>query len=309
MLGQLNLQGKDMVEVAIERIKTFEPPEGYYLAFSGGKDSVVIKRLCEMAGVKFDAHYNITTVDAPELVQFVKSMPDVQMEKARYDDGSQITMWNLIPKKRMPPTRIVRYCCKYLKEGMIKKGFITLFAVLIMAVLTLSFDTEAKTVKRYATKTVNLKERPNTKSKTVCKVKRGKKLTVIKTGKKWAKVKYKGKTLRVQKKYLNDEGLPSANMAKRYIKKLRVTPVRWHGRKYTYYTSRMLPIWRLPVKGIHLDKNGMWCDQDDYIVLGSSIANKKSRRVFSTPFGKYGKVYDTGGWSTPAWLCDTAVNW
>lgn len=117
MLGQLNLAGKDMVEVAIERIKTFEPPEGYYLAFSGGKDSVVIKRLCEMAGVKFDAHYNITTVDAPELVQFVKSMPDVQMEKARYTDGSQITMWNLIPKKRMPPTRIVRYCCKYLKEG------------------------------------------------------------------------------------------------------------------------------------------------------------------------------------------------
>lgn len=25
-------------------------------------------------------------------------------------------MWNLIPKKKMPPTRIARYCCQYLKE-------------------------------------------------------------------------------------------------------------------------------------------------------------------------------------------------
>jgi phosphoadenosine phosphosulfate reductase len=26
-------------------------------------------------------------------------------------------MWNLIPKKLMPPTRLVRYCCSELKEG------------------------------------------------------------------------------------------------------------------------------------------------------------------------------------------------
>lgn len=192
---------------------------------------------------------------------------------------------------------------------MIKKGFATLFAVLIMAVLILSFDTEAKTVKRYATKTVSLKDRPNTKSKTVCKINRSTKVMVIKTRGSWATVKYKSETCYVQKKYLNAEGLPSKKKAKKYIKQLRSNPVRWHGRKYTYYTSRQFPIWRLPVKGIHLDKNGMWCDQDDYIVLGSSISNKKSRRVFATPFGKYGKVYDTGGYSTPSYLCDTAVNW
>ena len=117
MLGQLNLAGKDMVEVAIDRLKTFEPPEGYYLAFSGGKDSVVIKRLAEMAGVKFDAHYTLTSVDPPELVQLIKSMPDVIIEKPRFEDGTQITMWNLIPKKKMPPTRVVRYCCHSLKEN------------------------------------------------------------------------------------------------------------------------------------------------------------------------------------------------
>ena len=45
MIDQLNMSGKTKVETAIERIKTFEPPEGYFLAFSGGKDSVVIKAL------------------------------------------------------------------------------------------------------------------------------------------------------------------------------------------------------------------------------------------------------------------------
>ena len=67
-IEQLNIAGKSKIEVAIERFRTFEPNEGYYIAFSGGKDSVVIKALADMAGVKYDAHYNVTSVDPPELV-------------------------------------------------------------------------------------------------------------------------------------------------------------------------------------------------------------------------------------------------
>lgn len=104
------------VDIAIQRLRYFEPPEGYALKYSGGKDSVCILRLAQMAGVKFDAKYNLTTVDPPELVRFVKATPGVQIEKARYKDGTPVTMWNLIPKKRMPPTRLVRYCCDYFKE-------------------------------------------------------------------------------------------------------------------------------------------------------------------------------------------------
>lgn len=124
-IHQLNFSGKDRVETSIERFKLFEPPEGYYLAFSGGKDSVVIKALADMSGVKYDAHYNLTSVDPPELVQFIKEHhPDVIIERPKYKDdyknpklaGKQITMWNLIPEKKMPPTRVVRYCCSELKE-------------------------------------------------------------------------------------------------------------------------------------------------------------------------------------------------
>lgn len=116
MIHQLNIHGKDKVQVAIDRLKAFEPPEGYYLAFSGGKDSVVIKALANMAEVKYDAHYNLTSVDPPELVQFIKTFDDVQIDIPKDKDGHQITMWNLIPKKKLPPTRIARYCCQALKE-------------------------------------------------------------------------------------------------------------------------------------------------------------------------------------------------
>lgn len=109
----------EKVKTSIERLKAFEPKngEGYYLAFSGGKDSVVTKALMDMAGVKYDAHYRVTSVDPPELVRFIKQKhPDVKQEIPHDRDGKPITMWNLIPRKMMPPTRIARYCCAELKE-------------------------------------------------------------------------------------------------------------------------------------------------------------------------------------------------
>ena len=111
-------QVRTKVENAIKRLQSFEPPEGNYVAFSGGKDSQCIYHLCQMAGVKFDAHYSVTSVDPPELVHFIKRQyPDVIFDFPRYADGSRITMWNLIPKYSMPPTRMVRYCCEELKES------------------------------------------------------------------------------------------------------------------------------------------------------------------------------------------------
>ena len=109
---------QEKVNMSIERLKAFEPEEGYYLAFSGGKDSVVCKALLDMAGCKYDAVYRVTSVDPPELVRFIKEKhPDVVREVPRYDNGKPITMWNLIPKKLMPPTRVARYCCQFLKES------------------------------------------------------------------------------------------------------------------------------------------------------------------------------------------------
>jgi phosphoadenosine phosphosulfate reductase len=108
-----NLMGEkvDKVQTAINRLQAFEPEEGYYLAFSGGKDSVCIKALADLAGVKYDAHYNATTVDPPELVRFIREHhTDVEIVKP------DIPMRKLIVQKRIPPTRLVRYCCAHYKE-------------------------------------------------------------------------------------------------------------------------------------------------------------------------------------------------
>lgn len=101
----------DKVEIAIARIKEFEPPEGYYVAFSGGKDSMVVLDLVRRSGVKYDYHFSLTTIDPPELIYFIKkNYLDVIIDRPK------MSMWQLIVKKKYPPTRIVRYCCAELKE-------------------------------------------------------------------------------------------------------------------------------------------------------------------------------------------------
>lgn len=102
---------RDKVDIAIKRLQAFEPPAGYYLADSGGKDSTCVLALAKLAGVKFDAHYNATTVDPPELVRFIRQEhPETAIERPT------LTMRKLIIKKQFPPTRMQRYCCAELKE-------------------------------------------------------------------------------------------------------------------------------------------------------------------------------------------------
>lgn len=112
MLVENTLFGvEDKVEDATNLLREHEPPEGYYLCFSGGKDSVVIHELAKLAGVKFDAHHNITTVEPPELMRFIRDYyPNVIHEHPA------LSMAQLIVKHKIPPLRIARYCCNELKE-------------------------------------------------------------------------------------------------------------------------------------------------------------------------------------------------
>jgi len=101
---------RHQIDTAIERLKTFEPDEGYYLAFSGGKDSIVIKQLAIESGVKFDAHYNDTTIDPPELRIFIKRLhADVEWHKPEVPFLIEMV-------KRGFPMRQRRWCCDEYKE-------------------------------------------------------------------------------------------------------------------------------------------------------------------------------------------------
>lgn len=118
-LLEYTIDGKvDKVEQAIKRIQLGAlSTEPLYVCYSGGKDSKVLRRLMEMSGVAHELHYNLTTVDIPSVVREILDDKEVMVDKARYSDGKQKTMWNLIVKKHIPPTRICRYCCAELKEA------------------------------------------------------------------------------------------------------------------------------------------------------------------------------------------------
>src|SRR3990167_4817746 len=111
-LEQLELEtGLNKVEVAIGLLRAWEPPEGYYLAFSGGKDSVAIYDLAQKAGVKFDAHYCVSPIDPPQIYQFIKEhYPDVQW------DNHARGFWKLVVRKGLP-MRQSRWCCQIIKEA------------------------------------------------------------------------------------------------------------------------------------------------------------------------------------------------
>lgn len=114
----------DLEQRAIELIKmASNMSQTYYdkpivCTYSGGKDSDVLLTLFERSGVPFEVHNSHTTADAPQTVYHIRKKFKELEEKGikctiQYPE---LSMWQLIPKKKSPPTRLRRYCCAYLKE-------------------------------------------------------------------------------------------------------------------------------------------------------------------------------------------------
>ncbi|MDR1659830.1 MAG: phosphoadenosine phosphosulfate reductase family protein [Desulfovibrio sp.] len=99
-----------MTAEAIDFLRAHVPPEGYFVGFSGGKDSIVTLELCRMAGVKHQAYYSCTRIDPPEIYRFIRlHYPDVTWLYPK------MTFWEGI-RRRSPPLRMMRWCCTVLKK-------------------------------------------------------------------------------------------------------------------------------------------------------------------------------------------------
>lgn len=90
---------------------SMNPSQGYWLGFSGGKDSVVLLSLAKLSGVKFHAEYNVVGNDAPSTVYFIReNFPDVHFWHPKE---------KFIPlvRKKGLPTMQRRFCCERTKEA------------------------------------------------------------------------------------------------------------------------------------------------------------------------------------------------
>ena len=74
----------DLIRKAERMALRLYPENGFYNTFSGGKDSQCLYHLVKMAGVKHKTHMNLTSVDPPEVIRFVRTQyPDVELIKPR----------------------------------------------------------------------------------------------------------------------------------------------------------------------------------------------------------------------------------
>lgn len=109
---------------AIALLLLHAPAGPYYGAFSGGKDSVVIKHLARMAGVRVRWFYHNTTIDPPELIQFIKrEHPDVEWTNPPHGN-----FFHRMEVKGFP-TRRCRWCCEEYKEAKPPQGAVQIFGV------------------------------------------------------------------------------------------------------------------------------------------------------------------------------------
>lgn len=66
------------------------------------------------------------------------------------------------------------------------------------------------------------------------------------------------------------------------------------GYDWTYYSELILPGDGLNIPGRHTTEDGYVCDGDGYVVLAADLNMLPRYSVVDTPFGRKGKVYDTG---------------
>ena len=115
-LAPLDLRNKIQHSVELSRkaeklALIYDPENGFYNTFSGGKDSQALYYIVKMSGVKFQTHMSLTSVDPAEVVRFVKTQyPSVIRHKP------QISIYKKAIEIGLLPTMTKRWCCKEYKE-------------------------------------------------------------------------------------------------------------------------------------------------------------------------------------------------
>ena len=99
---------KRKVDAAIKLLRAIPQDGPLEISYSGGKDSDVILRLAQMAGIPHEAIYKQTSIDPPGTTAHCKEVgATIIPPKKRFFD---------VIRENSYPTRFTRTCCRLMKE-------------------------------------------------------------------------------------------------------------------------------------------------------------------------------------------------
>lgn len=91
--------------------KMYDPEMGYWLGFSGGKDSQTLLHMAQLANVSYHAFFSPTSVDPPELIRFIRrEYPEIAFLKLTR------SIYTEFVRKKILPSMRIRWCCAEFKE-------------------------------------------------------------------------------------------------------------------------------------------------------------------------------------------------
>ena len=102
----------DIIRKAESLSLKYDPEKGFYVGFSGGKDSQALYHMMQLCGVKMFAYFNPSSIDPPENIRFIrKNYPEVKFTHLKE------SIFTIFKRMKVLPSMKIRWCCAYFKES------------------------------------------------------------------------------------------------------------------------------------------------------------------------------------------------
>lgn len=102
---------RDVILKALPLALRYDPDKGFFVGFSGGKDSQALYHMMQLCDVPMHAYFSPTSIDPAENIRFIrKNYPEVEFTKI---DKS---IFDVFREMKVLPSMRIRWCCAYFKE-------------------------------------------------------------------------------------------------------------------------------------------------------------------------------------------------
>lgn len=102
---------RDIILKAVPLALRYDPDKGFFVGFSGGKDSQALYHMMQLCDVPMHVYFSPTSIDPAENIRFIrKNYPEVEFTKI---DKS---IFDVFREMKVLPSMRIRWCCAYFKE-------------------------------------------------------------------------------------------------------------------------------------------------------------------------------------------------